>query len=130
MLGLLQLLPIIMIQSCHSRNMAFPAPASDCESAKNVDTTERKTMLAYPVTLTPDRESGGFVVSFPDIPEALTQGETIEEALRMAQDALESALDFYFEDRRAIPTPSKATFGQHLVELPASIAAKVLRLNQ
>ena len=38
-------------------------------------------MLAYPVTLTPEKE-GGYVVTFRDIPEAITQGETVEEALR------------------------------------------------
>ncbi len=35
--------------------------------------------MRYPVTLTPAVE-GGFVVSFPDIPEALTQGNTRHDA--------------------------------------------------
>jgi antitoxin HicB len=87
-------------------------------------------MLAYPVKLTADRESGGFVVTFPDIPEAITQGETVEEALTMAQDALETALDFYFDDRRAVPAPSRPKRGQRLVTLPVSIEAKVLLLNE
>jgi antitoxin HicB len=87
-------------------------------------------MLAYPVKLTADKESGGFVVTFPDIPEAITQGETAEEALKMAQDALETALDFYFDDRRAVPAPSKPKRGQRLVTLPVSIEAKVLLLNE
>ena len=87
-------------------------------------------MLAYPVRLTADKESGGFVVTFPDIPEAITQGETVEEALTMAQDALETALDFYFDDRRAVPGPSKPKRGQRLVTLPVSIEAKVLLLNE
>jgi antitoxin HicB len=82
-------------------------------------------MLAYPVKLTRDKESGGFVVTFPDIPEAITQGETVEEALEMAQDALETALDFYLEDRRAVPAPSKPKHGQRLVYLPVNIDAKV-----
>lgn len=87
-------------------------------------------MLAYPVKLTPDREGGGFVVTFPDIPEAMTQGETLEEALAMAQDALETALDFYFDDQRPVPVPSRAKRGQRLVTLPLSIEAKVLLLNE
>ncbi len=87
-------------------------------------------MLAYPVKMTADKESGGFVVTFPDIPEAITQGETVEEALKMAQDALETALDFYFDDRRPIPAPSRAKRGQRLVTLPVSIEAKVLLLNE
>ena len=86
-------------------------------------------MFKYPVTLTPD-DDGGFVVGFADIPEAITQGDTEAEALAAARDALESALDFYFEDKRAVPMPSKPKRGQRVVELPASLSAKVLLLNE
>jgi antitoxin HicB len=55
---------------------------------------------------------GGFVVTFPDIPEAITQGETRKEALEMAQEALGAALEFYFEDRRVVPVPARAKRGQ------------------
>jgi antitoxin HicB len=37
-------------------------------------------------------------VSFRDIPEALTSGNTMEEAREMAEDALLMAMAFYFED--------------------------------
>jgi len=87
-------------------------------------------MFMYPVTLTPDEADGGFVVTFVDIPEAITQGDTEAEALAAAKDALESALDFYFEDKRAVPAPSKAKRGQNVIELPASLSAKVLLLNE
>jgi len=86
--------------------------------------------MKFPVTLTPDEASGGFVVTFPDIPEAITQGETKEEALAMAHEALEAALEFYFEDKRAVPAPSRAKRGQDVVELPASLSAKILLLNE
>jgi antitoxin HicB len=87
-------------------------------------------MLAYPVTLTPEKGVGGYVVTFRDIPEAITQGETVEEALAMAAEALESAMDFYFQDKRPVPMPSPAKRRQHLVELPLSLSAKVLLLNE
>ncbi len=87
-------------------------------------------MFRYPVTLTRDEVDGGFVVTFVDIPEAITQGDTEAEALAAAKDALESALDFYFEDKRAVPAPSKAKRGQNVIELPASLSAKVLLLNE
>ena len=67
------------------------------------------------------------MVSFPDIPEALTQGDTREEALAMALDALITAFDFYFEDNQPIPLPSEVT-GDY-VEVPLSVASKVLMLN-
>lgn len=81
--------------------------------------------MRYPVDLQPD--SGGYVVSFPDIPEALTQGDTREEALAMAQDALITAFDFYFEDNQPIPLPSEVTCDY--VDVPLSVASKVLMLN-
>ncbi len=87
-------------------------------------------MFMYPVTLTPDETDGGFVVTFDDIPEAITQGDTEAQALSAAKEALESALDFYFEDKRAVPMPSKAKRGQSVIELPASLSAKVLLLNE
>ena len=87
-------------------------------------------MFMYPVTLTPDEADGGFVVTFVDIPEAITQGDTEAEALAAAKDALETALDFYFEDKRAVPAPSKPKRGQNVIELPASLSAKVLLLNE
>lgn len=87
-------------------------------------------MFMYPVSLTPDTEDGGFVVTFVDIPEAISQGDTEPEALAAAREALESALDFYFEDKRAVPLPSKSKRGQQVVELPASLSAKVLLLNE
>lgn len=84
-------------------------------------------MLTYPATLTVD--GNGYLVKFPDIPEALTQGTTREEALDMAADALRTAMDFYFEDGRRVPMPSRVKRGQVAVELPPSVGAKVLLLN-
>ncbi|EOX8394845.1 type II toxin-antitoxin system HicB family antitoxin [Salmonella enterica] len=81
--------------------------------------------MRYPVVLTPD--SGGYVVSFPDIPEALTQGDSREEALKNALDALVTAFEFYFEDGERIPEPGNVT--DDFVEVPASMVAKVMLLN-
>ena len=86
-------------------------------------------MLRYPAKFKPAKE-GGFVVTFRDIPEAITQGESVEDAMIRARDALETALDFYFDDRREVPAPSKARRGERLIELPASLSAKVLLLNE
>ena len=85
-------------------------------------------MRAYPVNLRKDGEY--ILVTFPDIPEAITQGDDRDHALRMAREALELAMEFYFEDRRPVPAPSKAKRGQAVVELSASLSAKVLLLNE
>ncbi|CAD6513506.1 Antitoxin HicB [Paraburkholderia kirstenboschensis] len=86
-------------------------------------------MSRYPARLEP-AEEGGFVVTFRDIPEAITQGDTLDEARSMAADALLSAMDFYFEDKRPVPAPSKVKKGEELISIPASVSAKVLLLNE
>jgi len=63
--------------------------------------------LDDPVHLETAKE-GGFVVTFPDVPEAITQGEDEDEALLRAVDALETALSFYIDDRRPLPVPAAA----------------------
>lgn len=87
-------------------------------------------MLNYPAKFEPDKEAGGFVVTFRDVPEAITQADTLEEAQQAAVDALVTAMDFYFEDAREVPSPSKAKKGEELVQLPLSVAGKVLLLNE
>jgi antitoxin HicB len=77
----------------------------------------------------PADPGGGFVVTFRDIPEAITQGDTLEDAREAARAALITALDFYFEDRRPVPVASQALKGEELVALPPSVMAKVLLLN-
>ena len=84
--------------------------------------------MRYPVNLEPDGKF--YLVTFPDIPEAITQGDSIEDALLHGADALESALDFYIEDGKAIPMPSKPKRGQHVIELSTSYTAKILLLNE
>jgi len=84
-------------------------------------------MAQYPALIEPG--DGGFTVSFRDIPEALTCGDTLEDARAMAADALLTAMDFYFEDRRPVPAPSAAREGEELISLPASAWSKVLLLN-
>lgn len=81
--------------------------------------------MRYPINLEPCE--GGYFVSFPDIPEALTQGDTREEALEMGLDALVTSFDFYFEDNRSVPAPGDIT--GDFVEVPLSVAAKVMLLN-
>ncbi len=83
--------------------------------------------MLYPAKF--ELEDGCYVVSFRDIPEALTQGYSLEEATEMAEDALQTAMDFYFEDNRPVPMPSQAQEGEHLISLPLSVWSKVLLLN-
>jgi antitoxin HicB len=85
-------------------------------------------MLGYPARI--QKQQDGYVVCFRDIPEALTAGDTRQQAMEMAADSLATAMEFYFEDRRQVPLPSKARAGEAVIDLPASVAVKVLLLNE
>jgi antitoxin HicB len=78
---------------------------------------------AYPYDLLLQPE-GGFTVVFPDVPEAITQGETREEAATMAEDALVTALSFYTDNGERLPSPSPAK-GRPLAYVPPLAAAKL-----
>ena len=80
-------------------------------------------MRAYPATLIPDPD-GGFTVTFRDVPEAITEGDTKEEALLRAEDALESALAMYVAAKEPLPKPSAAERSEVMVPLSALGTAK------
>jgi len=88
----------------------------------------KEFFMKYPFLLTPD--GSGYMVTFPDVPEAISYGETKEEAIDLAYDCLITALDFYFDDMRRVPTPSNAGKKHHVVALPPSVAIKVELLNE
>jgi antitoxin HicB len=80
-------------------------------------------MFDYPVTLTPD--NGSVLVSFIDVPEAITFGTDEAEALLQAVDALETGLSFYVNARKPLPAVSKAKRGQKTVRPCALECAKL-----
>src|SRR5438309_1901469 len=79
--------------------------------------------LAYPATLIPDR-AGGFTVTFPDLPEAITQGEDRLDALDQAADCIEEAIAGRIRRSDQIPAPSKTKARQTVIPVPPLMAAK------
>ena len=84
--------------------------------------------LNYPVHLEA-AEEGGYVVTFPDVPEAITQGEDEVEALTHAIDALETGLSFYTDAGSDLPKPSAPGRGQSTVR-PSLLAGIKLAIYQ
>lgn len=81
---------------------------------------------AYPCNLIPDHEEGeGFIVTFPDVPGAITGAQTREESLFLAEEVLVAMLAVYVQQQREIPTPSPVADGQELVAVPPIAAAKL-----
>lgn len=79
---------------------------------------------AYPCQITL-HEGNEFVVSFPDVPGALTGANDREEALELAEDALSIVLAGYVKLRRPIPVPSPVAGGQEVVAVDPVTAAKL-----
>ena len=69
-------------------------------------------------------------VTFPDIPEAITCGQTTAEALEMAEDVLLCAVEVYFDDNRPFPLARADKEGETAVNLPDTVYAKVLLHNR
>lgn len=80
--------------------------------------------FVYPARLDPDEDDGGFVVTFRDLPEAITQGDSVEEALFEARDCLEEAFANRIAMDLPIPDPSELEEAEHRVALHAQMAAK------
>lgn len=77
----------------------------------------------YPAAFTP-AEEGGFVITFPDVPEAITQGDTIEQCIAEAADALDEAIIGRINTGEELPLPSKVRSGHYLIPVPLQTAFK------
>jgi len=76
--------------------------------------------MDYLAKFEPDGD--GVLVTFPDVPEAVTGGSSEEEALTNAIDALEVALLTYAADGRDLPSPTSSRLGEKLRAVPVSAA--------
>lgn len=79
--------------------------------------------IAYPASVVRDT-AGFYLVTFPDFPEAATDGESREEALDEASDALEEAIAGRMNRGNDIPHPGARKARQVLVPVPAQMAVK------
>ena len=80
--------------------------------------------FVYPALLTPDEQGGGFVVTFPDVPEAITQGGDVPDALQQAADCLEEAIAGRIRREACLPEASPTGPDCYPIPLPAQTAAK------
>jgi len=99
-----------------------------------VTNTKRKPLdfylkLKYPVTLIP-AEEGGYAVEIEDLPGCYSQGETVEEAIEMIEEARQLWMESMYEDGQEIPLPSSKVeySGKFNVRVPASLHRKLAKL--
>jgi antitoxin HicB len=71
------------------------------------------------------QENGWWLVRFPGIPEALTEGETEQEARANARDCVISALEGYMKAGKPLPREGAEHSGPHRAVLPSLVTAKL-----
>jgi antitoxin HicB len=77
----------------------------------------------FAVALAPARE-GGFVVTCRDLPQLITQGEDVADALSEASDAMDEVFAAYMQGKLQFPEASKPKQGEFSVAPPAETVAK------
>ena len=80
--------------------------------------------FVYPATFERGDKVGVFVITFRDLPEAITQGNGEKDALWQAADCLEEAIAGRIADGREIPRAARAARGERMIPVPAAMAAK------
>ena len=83
--------------------------------------------FTYRAALEPGEKDGVVVVTFPDVPEAITEGRGEADALREAEDALGVALLSYSVRGLALPKPRARSGGA--VTVAPEVAAKLAVLE-
>lgn len=84
----------------------------------------KEMTLTYYAKITKDRD--GYTVSFRDLPNVFSEGDTLEEALRNAQEALDGVLSVMTEEDCEIAVPTRAKANEYPIPVSANIAAPIL----
>lgn len=79
--------------------------------------------MPYRMEIVEDKEEGGFVISYPDLPGCVTCGETVEAAVVNIMDAKKAWLAAALEEGIPIPEPDSLDVysGQFKLRLPRSL---------
>jgi antitoxin HicB len=81
-------------------------------------------IASYPASFLQEK-TGGFHVRFPDLQEALTGGDDLEDTFLQAADCLAEAIAGRIARGDEIPPPSRPKRGQHLISVPLYLAPKL-----
>jgi antitoxin HicB len=90
-------------------------------------------LMNYPFEVRPltEEEGGGWLVSFPDLPGCIADGDTVEQALKQAEGALVSWIEGSKELGYPVPDPAESKAkdykGKFVQRLPKSLHEKLAR---
>jgi antitoxin HicB len=85
---------------------------------------EHTAALGYrvPIVLEPQSE-GGFTVTSPALPELVTEGDTVEEAMNNVRDAFHVVLEIYEDEGRPLPAAIAVISGEEPITTEQLLAA-------
>ena len=87
-----------------------------------------KNLDDYPFEIRPlaAAEGGGFLISFPDFSECISDGETIEEAIAHGREAFHAWIESMMDDRKPIPQPNGvAEPAKFVLRLPRTLHSRL-----
>jgi antitoxin HicB len=83
----------------------------------------------YPFEIRPlsQEDGGGFLVSYPDFAECISDGETVEEALANGQDALKATIAALKAGKMPVPLPNSGgvASGKFVARVPKTVHAQL-----
>ena len=83
----------------------------------------------YPFEVRPlsSDEGGGFLISFPDFAECISDGETVEEAMENGRDALKATVAALKAKKIAVPAPNSGgvASGKFVARVPKTVHAQL-----
>lgn len=79
--------------------------------------------LPYRMEIVPDKEEGGYAVTFPELPGCITCGGNLQSAVSNAEEAKKTWLEAALEEGQEIPRPEELNeySGQFKLRIPKSL---------
>lgn len=79
--------------------------------------------LAYRMEIIEDKDEGGYVLTFPELPGCMTCSDSLSELFELAKDAKKTWIEGMLEDGKEIPLPSdlESYSGQFKLRIPKSL---------
>ena len=88
-----------------------------------------KRLIDYPFEIKPlsDEDGGGFLISYPDFAECISDGETVGEAIANGSDALQATIAALRANKLPVPQPGSGgvASGKFVARVPKTIHAQL-----
>ncbi|HMN79157.1 MAG TPA: toxin-antitoxin system HicB family antitoxin [Burkholderiaceae bacterium] len=86
-------------------------------------------LTGYPFEVRPlsDAEGGGYLISFPDFAECISDGDSIEEAIENGRDALKATIAALKARKLPVPSPNSGgvASGKFIARVPKTVHAQL-----